>query len=178
MSSTTTRWMTFREDMIRRPDGSEGIYSYIEKPDFALIMPLGVAEKPAQPNRQPAHHPRIDRQGQRRALTRAYPAQSNSGRSSLAATQRRPGRCWPAGSPGTALSPRPIHQPRQNDQTLPTADPWAPSNTACRTPAPRPPTPTCGCSPAAPTGLPRPRGADHHGRLTRGGLCPPLPGRS
>ena len=53
--------MTFREDVIRRSDGSEGIYSYIEKPDFALIMPLGVAEKPAQPNRQPAHHPHIDR---------------------------------------------------------------------------------------------------------------------
>jgi len=31
--------------------------------------------KNPQPNRQPAHHPRIDRQGQRRALTRAYPAQ-------------------------------------------------------------------------------------------------------
>ncbi len=38
--------MTFREDVIRRSDGSEGIYSYIEEPDFALIMPLGVAEKP------------------------------------------------------------------------------------------------------------------------------------
>jgi 8-oxo-dGTP pyrophosphatase MutT (NUDIX family) len=32
--------MTFREDVIRRPDGSEGIYSYIEKPDFALIIPV------------------------------------------------------------------------------------------------------------------------------------------
>jgi 8-oxo-dGTP pyrophosphatase MutT (NUDIX family) len=33
-------WMTFREDVIRRPDGSEGIYSYVEKPDFALIIPV------------------------------------------------------------------------------------------------------------------------------------------
>jgi 8-oxo-dGDP phosphatase len=33
-------WMTLREDVIRRPDGSEGIYSYVEKPDFALIIPI------------------------------------------------------------------------------------------------------------------------------------------
>jgi 8-oxo-dGTP pyrophosphatase MutT (NUDIX family) len=29
-----------REDAIRRPDGSAGIYSYLEKPDFALIIPV------------------------------------------------------------------------------------------------------------------------------------------
>lgn len=33
-----TPYMRLREDQIRRPDGSEGIYSYVEKPDFALIM--------------------------------------------------------------------------------------------------------------------------------------------
>ena len=31
--------MRLREDGIRRPDGSTGIYSYVEKPDFALIIP-------------------------------------------------------------------------------------------------------------------------------------------
>lgn len=33
-------WMTLREDVIRRPDGSKGIYAYVEKPDFALIIPI------------------------------------------------------------------------------------------------------------------------------------------
>jgi 8-oxo-dGDP phosphatase len=33
-------WMQLREDMIQRPDGSEGIYSYVDKPDFALIIPI------------------------------------------------------------------------------------------------------------------------------------------
>ncbi len=32
-------WMTVREDEIRRPDGSPGIYGVVEKPDFALVMP-------------------------------------------------------------------------------------------------------------------------------------------
>lgn len=32
--------MRLREDVIQRPDGSEGIYSYIDKPDFALIIPI------------------------------------------------------------------------------------------------------------------------------------------
>jgi 8-oxo-dGTP pyrophosphatase MutT (NUDIX family) len=32
--------MTLREDVIRRPDGSKGIYAYVEKPDFALIIPI------------------------------------------------------------------------------------------------------------------------------------------
>ena len=31
--------MRLREDSIRRPDGSAGTYSYVEKPDFALIIP-------------------------------------------------------------------------------------------------------------------------------------------
>lgn len=33
------RWMRLREDRIKRPDGSEGIYSVVDKPDFALIIP-------------------------------------------------------------------------------------------------------------------------------------------
>jgi 8-oxo-dGTP pyrophosphatase MutT (NUDIX family) len=35
-----TSHMRLREDGIRRPDGSTGIYSYVEKPDFALIIPV------------------------------------------------------------------------------------------------------------------------------------------
>jgi 8-oxo-dGDP phosphatase len=35
-----SQYMRLREDQIRRPDGSRGIYSYIEKPDFALIIPV------------------------------------------------------------------------------------------------------------------------------------------
>lgn len=34
------RWMTVREDAIQRADGSPGIYSVVEKPDFALIIPV------------------------------------------------------------------------------------------------------------------------------------------
>lgn len=33
-------WMTVREDAIRRPDGSDGIYGVIDKPDYALVIPL------------------------------------------------------------------------------------------------------------------------------------------
>lgn len=32
--------MRLREDGIRRPDGSVGTYAYVEKPDFALIIPI------------------------------------------------------------------------------------------------------------------------------------------
>lgn len=32
-------WMTVREDSVRRPDGSTGIYGVVEKPDFALVLP-------------------------------------------------------------------------------------------------------------------------------------------
>ena len=35
-----TPHMRLREDGIRRPDGSTGTYSYVEKPDFALIIPV------------------------------------------------------------------------------------------------------------------------------------------
>jgi 8-oxo-dGDP phosphatase len=32
------RWITVREDVIRRPDGSDGIYGVIDKPDYALVI--------------------------------------------------------------------------------------------------------------------------------------------
>ena len=34
------RWMRVREDRIRRQNGAEGIYGVIEKPDFAVIVPI------------------------------------------------------------------------------------------------------------------------------------------
>ena len=33
-------WMTVREDDIRRSDGTPGIYGVIDKPDYALVIPL------------------------------------------------------------------------------------------------------------------------------------------
>jgi len=33
------RWLALREDEVRLPDGSPGIYSVIDKPDFALVIP-------------------------------------------------------------------------------------------------------------------------------------------
>ncbi len=33
------QWMTVREDSIRRPDGSTGIYGVVSKPDFVLVIP-------------------------------------------------------------------------------------------------------------------------------------------
>lgn len=33
-------WMTVREDDIRRPDGSTGIYGVIDKPNYSLVIPL------------------------------------------------------------------------------------------------------------------------------------------
>jgi 8-oxo-dGDP phosphatase len=32
-------WLVLREDDIRRPDGSPGIYSVVDKPAYALVMP-------------------------------------------------------------------------------------------------------------------------------------------
>jgi 8-oxo-dGTP pyrophosphatase MutT (NUDIX family) len=32
-------WMTVREDRVRWPDGSVGVYGVVEKPDFALVLP-------------------------------------------------------------------------------------------------------------------------------------------
>jgi 8-oxo-dGTP pyrophosphatase MutT (NUDIX family) len=34
------RWMTVREDDIRRADGSSGIFGVVEKPDAALVIPV------------------------------------------------------------------------------------------------------------------------------------------
>lgn len=33
-------WMTLREDQIERADGTPGIYALVEKPDFAVVIPL------------------------------------------------------------------------------------------------------------------------------------------
>lgn len=33
-------WMTVREDRIRRTDGSAGVYGVVDKPDYALVIPL------------------------------------------------------------------------------------------------------------------------------------------
>lgn len=34
------KWMTVREDRIRRPSGAEGIYGVVDKPDFVAILPI------------------------------------------------------------------------------------------------------------------------------------------
>lgn len=34
------RWMKVREDAIRRDDGADGIYGFVEKPDFVVILPV------------------------------------------------------------------------------------------------------------------------------------------
>lgn len=36
----SNRWMTVREDEIRRRDGSTGIYGVVDKPDFVVVVPL------------------------------------------------------------------------------------------------------------------------------------------
>lgn len=46
METTSTReiyanpWMTLREDTFRRPDGTDGLYGVIDKPDYALVVAL------------------------------------------------------------------------------------------------------------------------------------------
>ncbi|WP_019855211.1 NUDIX domain-containing protein [Actinopolyspora mortivallis] len=37
-------WMTLREDAIRRGDGSDGVYAVVDKPDYALIIPVDEAD--------------------------------------------------------------------------------------------------------------------------------------
>ena len=32
-------WLTIREDDIRRPDGSPGVYAVVDKPTYALVIP-------------------------------------------------------------------------------------------------------------------------------------------
>lgn len=34
------QWLTLREDQIQHTDGSQGIYSVVDKPDFALVIPM------------------------------------------------------------------------------------------------------------------------------------------
>jgi len=34
------RWMRVREDRLRRGDGSPGLYGVVDKPDFALVVPM------------------------------------------------------------------------------------------------------------------------------------------
>lgn len=36
----TNPWLSLREDTVRRLDGVEGIYSVVDKPDFALVIPI------------------------------------------------------------------------------------------------------------------------------------------
>ncbi len=36
----TNAWMSVREDDVQRFDGSPGIYGVVDKPDYALIIPL------------------------------------------------------------------------------------------------------------------------------------------
>lgn len=36
------RWLRLREDIIRRPDGSEGLYGVVEREDFVVVAPLGL----------------------------------------------------------------------------------------------------------------------------------------
>ena len=36
----TNAWMTVREDRIQRPDGSHGIYGFLQQRDFALVIPM------------------------------------------------------------------------------------------------------------------------------------------
>ncbi|MCU1640181.1 MAG: hydrolase [Nocardia sp.] len=35
----SNQWITVREDIIRRPDGEQGLYAVVEKSDFAIIVP-------------------------------------------------------------------------------------------------------------------------------------------
>ena len=34
------RWMTVREDQVRRQDGSQGIFGVVEKPEAAMVIPI------------------------------------------------------------------------------------------------------------------------------------------
>jgi 8-oxo-dGTP pyrophosphatase MutT (NUDIX family) len=46
VETTSTReiyanpWMTLREDTFRRPDGADGLYGVVDKPDYALVIAL------------------------------------------------------------------------------------------------------------------------------------------
>lgn len=50
------RWMTVREDRVRRPNGDHGLYGVVEKPDFSLIIPYdGERFHLVQQYRYPVH---------------------------------------------------------------------------------------------------------------------------
>jgi hypothetical protein len=34
------RWLSLREDVVEREDGSTGIYSVVDKPPMAIVIPL------------------------------------------------------------------------------------------------------------------------------------------
>ena len=34
------RWTRVREDQIRRPDGTDGLYGVVERADFVIVVPL------------------------------------------------------------------------------------------------------------------------------------------
>lgn len=36
----TNPWMTLREDTVRRDDGTAGVYAVVDKPTYALVVPL------------------------------------------------------------------------------------------------------------------------------------------
>ena len=36
----SNKWMSMREDKVRRKSGTEGIFGVVEKPDFAVIIPI------------------------------------------------------------------------------------------------------------------------------------------
>lgn len=40
------KWLRLREDIIRRPDGSDGLYGVVERDDFVVIAALGGEEAP------------------------------------------------------------------------------------------------------------------------------------
>ena len=71
------RWMVVREDDIRRPDGSLGIYGVIDKPTFALVIPYdGQRFRLVEQFRYPVGARRWEfPQGTAADLADAYPAE-------------------------------------------------------------------------------------------------------
>ena len=39
------KWLRLREDIIRRPDGSEGLYGVVERDDFVVVAALGLRQE-------------------------------------------------------------------------------------------------------------------------------------
>lgn len=39
------RWLKIREDILRYPNGKDGLYGVVERGDFAVIFPLGESDK-------------------------------------------------------------------------------------------------------------------------------------